>query len=221
MSDKNSGLARKLLMSHLAIAAIGVALLTVSLAAVFWLRQNTVQLAWRSVRAEEASSVLLNGVQQSLAALRGWVVLGREDFKKERAEAWERKIWPSLQRLEKLESQPELRRMIQQLENVQWWIEDAAQTPGNFPARLLFQEKIRPISENIFELVTQLIDEEKNQGGSLDRKLLLGSLGDFRGMAIYSEQYLRDFIENGKEADEKEFRRYLSASQEELRGLLQ
>jgi signal transduction histidine kinase len=226
-----SGLGRKLLISHLAIAAMGLALLIFSLGAIQWLRINTVRLAGQSAPTAQASLTLLNGIQQSLASLRGWVVLGREDFKKERTEAWERKIWPAMREIQKLDDgrpdaqgraeTKELRQRIKELEDLQWWIEDVAQTPGNLPARLLFEENIRPISRNIFDLITELVDQEKKHGGSLERKLLLGSIADFRGMAIYAEQYLRDFIENGKKEDEDEFKRYFAASKAELKSLLE
>jgi len=50
----------------------------------------------------EASLSLLNGVNQSLAGLRGYMLLGADKFKEERKEAWEKTILPQLDQLKKL-----------------------------------------------------------------------------------------------------------------------
>jgi methyl-accepting chemotaxis protein len=42
------------------------------------------------------------GIKYALAALRGWILLGEEKFKKEREEAWEQYIHPSLGRMREL-----------------------------------------------------------------------------------------------------------------------
>ncbi|MBN4048976.1 hypothetical protein JYU00_02335 [bacterium AH-315-N22] len=46
-----------------------------------------------------ASLMMLNGLNHSLAALRGWMILGDDKFKTERARAWNEELEPSLQAL--------------------------------------------------------------------------------------------------------------------------
>ena len=44
-----------------------------------------------------ASLMMLNGINHSLASLRGWIILGDPKFQTERSIAWEEQINPSLQ----------------------------------------------------------------------------------------------------------------------------
>ena len=51
-----------------------------------------------------ASLMMLNGINHSLASLRGWILLGDKKFKKERYIAWEEQINPSLKLMHVLTS---------------------------------------------------------------------------------------------------------------------
>ena len=44
----------------------------------------------------QSSLEMLNGINHSLAALRGWMILGKDKFKVERAKSWNEEITPSL-----------------------------------------------------------------------------------------------------------------------------
>ena len=81
----------------LAIILIG------SIALSIWEVTGTAEISRRAIelRAPTArtSVSLLNGVNHSLAALRGWIILGKDGFKKERLEAW-RNIDDSLQAMD-------------------------------------------------------------------------------------------------------------------------
>ncbi|MBC8552673.1 MAG: hypothetical protein H8D23_23840 [Candidatus Brocadiales bacterium] len=44
----------------------------------------------------QASLSTLNGINHSLAALRGWIILGKDNFKHERAKAWSEEIEPAM-----------------------------------------------------------------------------------------------------------------------------
>ncbi|GEM_PF-3564818 len=228
---KGSGLQRRLLFSHLSIAGIGLGLLVASSLSILSLRSNAVRLARDRAPSAQKSVLALSGIHQSLAALRSWVVLGKSDFKEERKQAWQEKIQPSFTELEALSREwnypqnkkklRELRPLVRRLEGLQWWIEDVAQTPGNEPAQLLFEQNIRPVYDRIFSLVTEMIDEEKErEEAGLERKLLVASLADFRGMLAYAEKLLSHFIRGeNKEIREDEFHQYLNAAQRELQDL--
>jgi methyl-accepting chemotaxis protein len=49
-----------------------------------------------------ASLMMLNGINHSLASLRGWILLGDQKFKEERSIAWEEQINPSLKLMHEL-----------------------------------------------------------------------------------------------------------------------
>ncbi|MCK5070750.1 MAG: hypothetical protein KAR01_09410, partial [Desulfocapsa sp.] len=98
-----------------------------------------------------ASLMMLNGVNHSLAALRGWMILGKDKFKGERATAWSKEIEPSLDTLKKFAvnwTNPENKSRLQDIENVigefknaQVEIENIAQSIDNVPAvKILFTD---------------------------------------------------------------------------------
>ena len=49
-----------------------------------------------------ASLMMLNGINHSLASLRGWIILGDPKFQTERALAWAEQINPSLKQMHQL-----------------------------------------------------------------------------------------------------------------------
>jgi len=51
------------------------------------------------VPTARASLMMLNGINHSLAALRGWMLLGKDKFRAERVKAWSDEIDPSLKAL--------------------------------------------------------------------------------------------------------------------------
>ena len=149
------GIRRKLFKSHLTVAAIGVGLLCVALVSTLYLRSHILRLSKVRGPTAQSASLALSGVQRSLAALRGWVALADPAFREERKLAWTEEILPavnSLQSLSFLWTHPEDRirleegsRLLQDLKEWQWWIEDVAQTPGNLPARLMLMRELQPL----------------------------------------------------------------------------
>ena len=86
-----------------------------------------------------ASLMMLNGINHSLASLRGWIILGDPKFQTERSIAWEEQINPSLQLMHGLApkwTDPEnifrlksIEEEIINLKTAQQKIEDIARTP--------------------------------------------------------------------------------------------
>jgi class 3 adenylate cyclase len=138
---RQGGLHQQLLRSHQYIALLGLGLLLIMLVAGLWVRSRTLRLAHLHAPAARASTLVLSGIDRSFAALRGWIQLGEPGFKVARAQAWNEIVWPALDELEVLHRHwthatdrrrlAEVRRLLEALHGVQWWIEDVAQTPGN------------------------------------------------------------------------------------------
>lgn len=99
----------------------------------------------------QASLAMLNGMHHSLAALRGWMILGKDKFKEERATSWSEEIEPSMttmkgfavnwtdpkniERLEAIESK------LTDFKTFQREIEDIARKIDNTPAtKILFSQ---------------------------------------------------------------------------------
>ena len=223
---------RKLLFSHLAVAAIGLAVLLVSLGATQWLRSHVQGLATVRGPTVRNSLAALSGVQRSLAALRGWVVLGpaapATDFKKERRAAWTEEIWPAIDVLRELSSRwsdpesehalQEVGRTLTSLHEVQWWIEDVAQTPGNEPARVRLVQSGKPLQDSIIAAISSMIDVEKEQVSS-GRSRLFGNMADFRAFFSATANQLAAFVDTGTADAELTFSINLERAKRRLRAI--
>lgn len=149
-------LQQKLLRSHLVVASIGLLVLVVVLVTLLSLLRETTQFAQVRGPAVRSSNQIRAGVLQSLASLRGWMIVPNSDLKKERCEAWV-DIHKNLDELyDRVGSDPAIHKQLsaiegtlKELKETQWWIEEVAQTPGNEPARFLFEQDVRPVADVI------------------------------------------------------------------------
>jgi len=98
------------------------------------------------------SMIMLNGVNQALAALQNWMLLGEAKFKQDRQEIWATQVQAPLRELKKLsvnwihseqiERLREIKTLLSQLKQIQQEIEEIAQTPDNIPSRLVIQHHV-------------------------------------------------------------------------------
>jgi methyl-accepting chemotaxis protein len=132
----------------------------------------------------EASLSLLNGINQSLAGLRGYMLLGADKFKEERTEAWEKTILPRLDQLKKLSANwtnpenvkrlQEIAEIIPEFQRAQQEIEDIAKSdPATAkawlgskaaPRAFAIKERLEKMAANQRELVVN--DSRKVQEAS-------------------------------------------------------
>lgn len=81
-------------------AIVGL-ILVISISTTMWktsqVNSITTKVVDLRVPTANASLMMTNGMNHSLAALRGWMLLGKEKFKTERAKAWSEEINPSLE----------------------------------------------------------------------------------------------------------------------------
>lgn len=171
---RRGGLRQRLGRSYQYMALLGLGGLLIMLVASLWVRSHTLHLAHLRGPTARTSTLALSGVERSLAALRGWMLLGEPDFKVARSHAWNEVVWPALAELERLShdwTQPENNRRLTEvthtletLHGVQWWIEDVAQTPGNTPAREITHRVLRPACDTILAAIDAMIELEINSG---------------------------------------------------------
>jgi PAS domain S-box-containing protein len=221
----HSGLRRRLLRSHLALALVGVGLLLVAFVSTLQLRASTLRLANERGPMVRESTLALAGVQRSLAGLRGWMTLGDQAFVEDRVQAWTEEIEPAIDELERISRQSgwsedttrlrELRRTLEDLREEQWWIEDVAQTPGNLPAQRMLVQDVQPVVGNIFGAITSLIDLEKESAIS-QQESVLGMLADFRGFFARADSTLNHFVHTPDAVVESEFHVKLRIAKEQL-----
>ena len=243
---RRSSLRGKLLRSHLTIATLAIAAMTAAVLMTLWLRADTLRLAEVRGPTVEASMRVLAGVQRSLAALRGWVVLGGDAYRDERAQAWNQEIEPGLIALTHLTDNwtdndntvrfDELRKTLRSLKDAQWWIEDVAQTPGNEPAQVLLGRDLVPIADSLSEISSALMEIESARSGA-DRRALFAAMADTREALLSGRFALTAFAGSADPASAQAFadahqrlnhalarlqahRQQLSAHQDELLQLL-
>ncbi|MCP4266884.1 MAG: DUF3365 domain-containing protein, partial [Candidatus Brocadiaceae bacterium] len=133
---------------------------------------NTVNAKIIDLRAPtaQASLSMLNGINHSLAALRGWIILGKDKFKDERATAWSNEIEPALAKMKKFAvnwTNPENTKRLNIIEkkladfNVyQKEIEDIAQSIDNTPALKILFEEAAPQANILIKNMTAMVDSE-------------------------------------------------------------
>jgi len=163
-----------------------------------------------------SSLMMLNGINHSLAELRGWVILGHPRFKEERAEAWNNQIEPSLKKLHELSSQWKNQEDIQHLQEIekelgtfktyQQEIEGIAQTAENMPARKILFEQAEPLESQLMAYITRMINlEMRIPPSSKKRKALLGIMADLEGTASLAMEKAEEFMLSGDTEFKKEF----------------
>lgn len=221
-------LRRRQLATGVLCVCIGV-LVVLGVVVTVWLRQSNLRLADLHAPAVHESTVAQIGLERSVGALRGWVVLGNPRFKSERKEAWKGEIRPAIERLGLLvqrganpqnkERLEELTSILAELEEAQWWTEDAAQTPGNEPARLRYQEHVEPVRDDILRTVATLIELERASPDGTSRKWFPSSIADLRNALVLSGTELVAFLLSGLQVNERGFQGQLQLAKERTKAI--
>lgn len=163
----------------------------------------------------QASASILNGVNHALAALRGWMILGKDKFKNERAVSWDTEINNSLVTLEEMSvnwTNPEnvtrlaeLKLLLNEFATEQQKIEDIAQTVQNTPALEMLFDKAVPQATIMSKQITLMIDLEAQLDATPERKALLGMMADVRGTLGLALANIRGYLLSGEDKYKKNF----------------
>ena len=180
-------------------------------------KSNTVTSRVIELRAPTAQTSLSmqNGVNHSLAALRGWIILGKDKFKDERAKAWSEELdkslvdmkryatnWTNPKNIERLNI---IEKNLKDFKLYQQQIEDIAQTVDNTPAVKILFEDAAPMASTMVSNITKLIDLEAGQAATADRKALLGMMADVRGTTGLALANIRAYLLSGDEKFKAKF----------------
>ncbi len=158
-----------------------------------------------------ASLQLQNGVNLSLAGLRGYMILGSDPdkatiFKNERAHGWAEidvamaqlselsKNWTTPDNINRLN---ELKTIIEDFRAIQKDVEDISHTHENIPSFNLLLTKAAPHASRAISAITALIDEEDSLGSSNERKKLLKLMADSRGSFAIGLADIRAYLLSG------------------------
>jgi methyl-accepting chemotaxis protein len=178
-----------------------------------------------------ASLMMLNGINHSLASLRGWVILGENKFKEEREQAWTEQIQPSLDTMEKLSSEwtdlenvehlKFIENELAKFKQYQEEIEHIAQTEENTPAKKILFAEAEPLEEIIMRNISKAIKLELKMTGSSDRRELLGLMADVEGQTNLSMEKTEEFLLSGDDRFKKAFEKSWSLNEKRFSGMKQ
>ncbi len=163
----------------------------------------------------QASLSMLNGMNHSLAALRGWIILGKDKFKDERTGAWSKEIEPAMAEMKNFAVNWTNQKNVERLNIIeekladfkvyQQEIENIAQSIDNTPALKLLFEEAAPQAGIMVSNIIRLIDLEADQTASADRKALLGMMADVRGTTGLALANIRAYLLSGNEKFKEKF----------------
>jgi methyl-accepting chemotaxis protein len=159
------------------------------------------------VPTAQASLMMVNGMNHSLAALRGWMLLGKDKFKAERAKAWSQEIDPSLKQMKdfsvnwtdpgNIERLKVIEKKLADFRKYQTEIETISNTIDNLPAsKILFQDAA-PQAAILVGNITKIINIEARLEATPERKALLGMMADVRGTTARGLANIRAYLLSG------------------------
>ena len=161
-----------------------------------------------------ASLMMLNGINHSLASLRGWILLGDPKFMTERSIAWEKQINPSLKLMHELapnwtdsENKTRLKSIEEEINNfksVQQKIEDIARTPENSPAQKILFNQAEPLEKSIVATVSKMIKLGVNGNNTSKNKRQVEILANIETTTSLALERADEFLLSGKEEFKKE-----------------
>lgn len=170
------------------------------------------------VPTANASMQMLNGINHALAALRGWMLLGNENFVAERDRAWTDEILPAYEFMREaskrwtnptnVERFEQIEKLLPEFERVQMEIEDIAQTPDNVPSIKLLFDEAAPLAGVMVAKITEMINLEANENATPQRKALLGMMADVRGSTGLALANIRAFLLGGDEQFQIAFEKF-------------
>jgi methyl-accepting chemotaxis protein len=159
------------------------------------------------VPTAQNSLMMLNGINHSLAALRGWMILGKDKFKVERESSWSKEIQPSMDKMEAFSknwTNPEnvqrmlvIKSKLKDFQKAQNEIEAISGTIDNLPATKILLQDAAPKASILVTTITKIINIELKQAATPQRKALLGMMADVRGTTARSLASIRAFLLSG------------------------
>jgi len=179
-----------------------------SLSKVDNINKRVTQLRFTSVNAGKD---IVNGINASLAALRGYMILGNvpekaEKMTQQRLAAWTviDKNIATFTRLSKNWTDPNNVKTLQLLKDnlaqfkiAQQKVEDIAQTNANIPSYQLLLTDAAPRASTILASLTTIIDTESSLSATAERKALLKLLADSRGSFAIGLANIRAYLLSG------------------------
>ena len=160
-----------------------------------------------------------NGINTSLAALRGYMILGSDPDKSKIMKQKRQNAWDDIDRSlatfdllsvswtvpKNIEIYSNLKQVLSKFKVAQKKVEDIAQSPENIPSYQLLLDEAAPRASVILSVLTKIIDLESSLPPTSERKLLLKLLADSRGSFAIGLANIRAYLLSGDEAFKDNF----------------
>lgn len=158
-----------------------------------------------------AGQSLINGINLSLAGLRGYMILGSDQqkgviFKNERAQGWTEidnaietlhtisESWTDPKNIEYLK---EIDQLVEQFRSAQQEVESISHTPDNIPAFNMLLTEAAPRAAKVIASITSMIEAEAELESTSERKRLLKLMADSRGSFAVALANIRAYLLSG------------------------
>jgi serine/threonine protein kinase len=208
-----------LLSSNGIVAGVALATALLTLGFAVWFGVELTRLSRVEAPFARAAAVMNASINASLAALRGWVAYGQSHFVVERSKVWDEGIEPTLERLDDLASSSgdpaaiqavgEMRQRLRELAVIQWAIEDVAQTPGNQPAVVAYERRLRPLRASVLRGMRSASDRYTAAGEARALEFLM-RLSHFRDAFARSGVEMADYLVDRDESRESAMEGHLA-----------
>jgi len=182
------------------------------------------------MKTVDAGKDINNGINYSLAALRGYMILGADPakasiLKQQRQDAWQQ-ISQSLATFEQMSASWTVPKNIETLANLkaelaafkaaQQQVEDIAQSPANIPSYQLLLTDAAPRAGQILAALTEIINTESKLAATVERKSLLKLLADSRGSFAIALANIRAYLLSGDPEFKQNFENKWQLNQQRL-----
>ena len=158
------------------------------------------------VPTSAASLGLVNDINASLAALRGWMITGNPSFKTGRAAVWAdiAKVQADMDRLSASWTNPKnvavwkgFKVTLDEFRIAQEKVEAIARSPEEHPATKILTVEAAPKANIMVGEITKIINQEASMPATAERKALLGMMADVRGTTARALANIRAFLLTG------------------------
>ena len=163
----------------------------------------TQSITGKRVPTAVTSARLVNSINASLAALSGWMLTGREDYKQERAAIW-RDIDQARAAMDGLAAGWDsaedragwdgFKTVLDEFRAAQDQVQAIARSPDEQPATKLLVEQGAPVGTSMLEQASIMLSAEVDMPATAERKVLFGLMGDVRSGIAVSMANIRAYL---------------------------
>ena len=192
-----------------AIVLVLVAAVAFTVLEVRGIKHNEDRIIELRMPTAAASQAMVNNINASLAALRGWMLTGNPAFKTERAAVWRdiAKVSAEMDTLSANWTNPKnvevwtgFKAVLDEFSAAQAEVERIANSAEQNPATVILVNEAAPLAAKLVSGITRMIDLEGSMPSSEDeyaRKHLLGMMADVRGTLGLSLANIRAYLLTG------------------------